>query len=77
MSKKLTLKVAEGCIKSQKVIVALEYRYESCSRWWISSSSIGQETKFYFTYLLANRYFTKLAKKWGLNVKWNYDEEGK
>lgn len=77
MVEKLTLKKAEGYIRSRKVVVTLEFRSSGSYRWWVNFSWIDRDPKFCSTYFLANKYFNKLAKKWGLDIEYFYDKEDK
>jgi len=70
---KLTLKRAEGYIKSRKVVISLEYHAEK--GWWINYSWLSKTPNFFSSFFLANLWFNRLVKKHGLDVAWCEDRD--
>lgn len=70
---KLTLKKAEGYIKSRKVIISLEYHAEH--HWWVRYSWIASTPKFFNWFYFADRYFNRVVKEHGLDVTWHEDKD--
>jgi hypothetical protein len=70
---KLTLKKAEGYIKSRKVVISLEYHAEQ--HWWVRYSWFSRTPKFFTWFYFADRYFNKLVRKHGLKVEWMEDKD--
>jgi len=73
MMYKLTLKKAEGYIKSKKVVISLEYHAEQ--HWWVNYSWFAETPRFFFSFYFADRYFNRLVKKHGLDVEWIEDKD--
>jgi len=70
---KLTLKRAEGYIKSRKVVISLEYHAEYY--WWVNYSWFDKTPNFFIFFFFANRYFNRLVNKYNLNVTWIEDQD--
>lgn len=70
---KLTLKTAEGYIKSRKVVISLEYHAEQ--HWWVTKSWFNATPRFFDFFYFANRYFNRLVRKHNLSVMFIEDKD--